>query len=135
MSWNANVIDEFRSNRGKVGGNFEGKDLLLLHSTGRKTGAEHVNPLAYLRDGDRYAIFGSMGGADTHPQWVRNVEANPDVEIEVGDERIKGRATVLWEGAERDRIYAEQVKRWSQFGDYERKTSRKIPVIVIEPVS
>ena len=134
MSWNANVIEEFRSNHGKVGGNFQGRDLLLLHSTGRKTGAERINPLAYLRDGDRYAIFATMGGADVHPQWVRNVDANPDVEIEVGDERIKGRATVLWEGPERDRIYAEQTKRWSQFGDYERKTSRVIPVVVIEPV-
>jgi deazaflavin-dependent oxidoreductase (nitroreductase family) len=134
MSWNANVIEEFRSNHGKVGGNFRGKELLLLHSTGRRSGAERVNPLAYLRDGDRYAIFGSMGGADEHPQWVRNVEANPDVEIGVGDERIKGRATVLWEGPERDRIYGKQVERWSQFGDYERKTSRKIPVVVIEPV-
>jgi len=134
MSWNANVIDEFRSNHGKVGGNFEGRDLLLLHSTGRKSGEERINPLAYLRDGDRYAIFATMGGADEHPQWVRNVDAHPDVEIEVGDERFKGRATVLWDGAERDRIYAEQAKRWSQFGDYERKTSRTIPVVVIEPV-
>jgi deazaflavin-dependent oxidoreductase (nitroreductase family) len=134
MSWNANVIDEFRSNDGKVGGNFEGRDLLLLHSTGRKSGAERVNPLAYLRDGDRYAVFATMGGADVHPQWVRNVDANPDVEVEVGTDRFKGRATVLWEGPERDRIYAEQAKQWSQFAGYERKTERTIPVVVIDRV-
>jgi deazaflavin-dependent oxidoreductase (nitroreductase family) len=135
MSWNANVIDEFRSNDGKVGGNFEGRDLLLLHSTGRKSGAERVNPLAYLRDGDRYAVFATMGGADVHPQWVRNVDANPDVEVEVGTDRFKGRATVLWEGPERDRIYAEQAKQWSQFAGYERKTERTIPVVVIDRVA
>jgi deazaflavin-dependent oxidoreductase (nitroreductase family) len=132
--WNANVIEEFRSHEGKVGGNFEGRDLLLLHTTGRKSGTARVNPLAYLRDGERYAVFATMGGADVHPQWVRNVEANPDVEIEVGTERLKGRATVLWDGPERDRIYAEQARSWEQFGAYERKTSRTIPVVVIEPI-
>jgi deazaflavin-dependent oxidoreductase (nitroreductase family) len=131
---NTGIIEEFRSNEGRVGGYFEGRSLLLLHATGRKSGQERINPLAYLRDGDRYAIFATMGGADVHPQWVRNLEANPDVEIEVGTERFKGRATVLWEGPERDRIYAEQAKRWPQFGDYEKKTTRTIPVVVIDPV-
>ena len=131
---NLGIIEEFRRNEGKVGGYFEGRPLLLLHATGRKSGQERINPLAYLRDGDRYAIFATMGGADVHPQWVRNLEVNPDVEIEVGTERFKGRATVLWEGPERDRIYAEQAKRWTQFGDYEKKTTRTIPVVVIERV-
>jgi deazaflavin-dependent oxidoreductase (nitroreductase family) len=131
---NTGIIEEFRSNEGRVGGFFEGRQLLLLHATGRKSGQERINPLAYLRDGDRYAIFATMGGADVHPQWVRNLEANPDVEVEVGTERFKGRATVLWEGPERDRIYAEQAERWSQFGDYEKKTTRIIPVVVIERV-
>ncbi len=133
--WNAGIIDEFRTNEGKVGGHFEGRTLLLLHTTGRKSGQERVNPLAYLRDGDRYAIFATMGGADEHPQWVLNLDANLDVEVEVGTERFKGRATVLWEGPERDRLYAEQAERWSQFGDYERKAKRTIPVVVIERVS
>jgi deazaflavin-dependent oxidoreductase (nitroreductase family) len=131
---NTGIIEEFRSNEGRVGGYFEGHQLLLLHATGRKSGQERINPLAYLRDGDRYAIFATMGGADVHPQWVRNLEANPDVEVEVGTERFKGRATVLWEGPERDRLYAEQAERWSQFGDYEKKTTRTIPVVVIERV-
>ena len=133
--WNAGVIDEFRTNGGKVGGHFEGRTLLLLHSTGRKSGQERINPLAYLRDGDRYAVFATKGGSDDHPQWVLNLDANPDVEVEVGTERFKGRATVLWEGPERDRLYAEQAQRWSQFGDYERKAKRTIPVVVIEPAS
>ncbi|MDP9185602.1 MAG: nitroreductase family deazaflavin-dependent oxidoreductase [Actinomycetota bacterium] len=132
--WNAGIIEEFRSNEGMVGGPFEGHPLLLLHATGRKSGQERINPLAYLRDGDRYAIFATMGGADVHPKWVHNLEANPDVEVEIGTERFKGRATVLWEGPERDRLYAEQAKRWSQFGDYEKKTERTIPVVVIERV-
>lgn len=133
--WNAGIIDEFRTNEGKVGGNFEGRTLLLLHSTGRKSGEERINPLAYLRDGDGYVVFATMGGADVHPQWVRNLEANPDVEVEVGTERFKGRATVLWEGPERDLLYAEQAKGWPQFGAYERKATRTIPVVVIERVS
>ena len=132
--WNTNIIEEFRSNEGKVGGNFEGRQLLLLHSTGRTTGAERINPVAYLPIGDRLAVFGSKGGAPDHPDWVRNVAANPDVEVEVGTERFRGKAEVLWEGPERDRIYAEQVSHWPQFGDYEKKTDRTIPVIVIERV-
>ena len=109
--WNANVIDEFRANQGKVGGYFEGKNLLLLHTRGRKSGAERVNPLAYRMVGDTYAVFGSKGGAPEHPDWIHNVEANPDVEVEVGTERFKGKAEVLWEGPERDEIYAAQAAR------------------------
>jgi len=130
--WNANVIDEFRSNQGKVGGYFEGKNLLLLHTRGRKSGAERVNPLAYRMVGDTYAVFGSKGGAPEHPDWIHNVEANPDVEVEVGTERFKGKAEVLWEGPERDEIYAAQAADWESFGEYEEKTDRKIPVVLIE---
>jgi deazaflavin-dependent oxidoreductase (nitroreductase family) len=131
---NQGVIDEFRTNEGHVGGYFDGKELLLLHTRGAKTGAERINPLAYLRDGDRYVVFASKGGSPTHPHWMLNAEANPDVEIEVGTERHKGRATVLREGPERDRLYAAQAAVWPAFADYETKTTRTIPVIVIEPL-
>ena len=134
MSWNANVIDEFRSNEGRVGGNFEGRTLLLLHSKGRKSGEERINPLAYLKDGDRYVVFATKGGHDFHPHWMLNVADNPDVEVEVGTERFKGRAEVLWDGPERDRLYAMQAAAWPQFGDYEKKAKRTIPVVVITPV-
>ena len=133
--WNANIIGEFRKNEGKVGGGFEGATLLLLHTTGRKTGKERVNPLAYLPDDGRRVVIGSKGGALTDPDWVRNLEANPDVVIEVGTETIPVRATkILREGPERDELYARQVARMPGFAEYEKKTKgiRKIPVIVLE---
>jgi deazaflavin-dependent oxidoreductase (nitroreductase family) len=134
--WNTSVIEEFRKNEGRVGGGFEGATLLLLHTTGRRTGDERVNPLAYLSDNGRWVVFGSKGGALTDPDWVRNLEANPDVLIEVGTETIPVRATkILREGPERDELYARQVARMPGFAEYEEKTKgiRKIPVIVLEP--
>ena len=133
--WNANIIDEFRKNEGKVGGGFEGATLLLLHTTGRKTGKERVNPLAYLPDDGRWVVIGSKGGALSDPDWVRNVEANPDLVIEVGTETIPVRATkILREEPERDELYTRQVVRMPGFAEYEEKTKgiRKIPVIVLE---
>jgi deazaflavin-dependent oxidoreductase (nitroreductase family) len=134
MGWNTNVIEEFRANEGRVGGDFEGRTLLLLHSTGRKSGEERINPLAYMMDGDRYVVFATKGGNDFHPHWMLNVADHPDVEVEVGTERFTGRAEVLWDGPERDRLYAAQVARWPQFGDYEKKAKRTIPVVVVTPV-
>jgi deazaflavin-dependent oxidoreductase (nitroreductase family) len=134
--WNTNVIEEFRKNEGRVGGGFEGATLLLLHTTGRRTGREYVNPVAYLPDDGRWAVFGSKGGALTDPDWVRNLEANPDALIEVGTETIPVRATkILREEPERDELYARQVARMPGFAEYEEKTKgiRKIPVIVLEP--
>jgi len=133
--WNANIIEEFRKNEGRVGGGFQGATLLLLHTTGRSTGKERVNPLAYLPDDGRWVVFGSKGGALTDPDWVRNLEANPDVVIEVGTETTPVRATkFLREGPERDELYARQVARMPGFAGYEEKTKgiRKIPVIVLE---
>jgi len=95
---------------------------------------ERINPLAYNMDGDRYVVFATKGGHDYHPHWMLNVEDNPDVEVEVGTERFKGRAEVLFEGPERDRLYAAQVAKWSQFGDYEKTAKRTIPVVVITKV-
>ena len=132
--WNPNIIEEFRANEGRVGGMFEGAPLLLLHSTGRRSGEERVNPLMYLADGDRWIVFGSKGGHTAHPHWIHNLEANPDATIEVGTETIPVKATVLREGPERDELFARQVAAYPQFGEYEKKTEghRTIPVIVLE---
>jgi deazaflavin-dependent oxidoreductase (nitroreductase family) len=133
--WNANVIEEFRNNEGKVGGGFEGATMLLLHTEGHKTGRERVNPLVYLPDGDRWVVFGSKGGSPADPDWVRNLEANPDVTIEVGTTSVPVRAVeILREEPERDDLYSRQVARRPAFAEYEVKTDgiRKIPVIVFE---
>jgi deazaflavin-dependent oxidoreductase (nitroreductase family) len=133
--WNANIIEEFRSNEGRVGGYFAGATMLLLHTTGRRTGEERVNPLVYLPDDDRWVVIGSKGGAPSDPDWVRNVEADPNVTIEVGTETIPGRVTkVLRGGPEWESLYARQVERRSGFAEYLEKTEgiRTIPVIVIE---
>jgi deazaflavin-dependent oxidoreductase (nitroreductase family) len=135
MSWNENIIEEFRTNEGRVGGGFTGATLLLLHTKGRKTGTERVNPLAYLPDDGRWVVFGSKGGAPADPDWVRNLAANPDVTIEVGTETIPVRATkILRDEPERDELYSRQVARMGGFGEYEEKTKgiRTIPVIVLE---
>ncbi|HEY6566409.1 MAG TPA: nitroreductase/quinone reductase family protein, partial [Actinomycetota bacterium] len=92
--WNSNIITEFRANDGKVGGPFEGAPLLLLHTTGARSGAERVNPLMYLPDDDRLVVFASKGGAPDNPDWYHNVIANPGVSVEVGDETFDARATV-----------------------------------------
>lgn len=133
--WNKGVIEEFRANEGKVGGYFDGATLLLLHTTGRRTGKDHVTPLVYLPDGDRWAVVGSKGGAPSDPDWVRNLEANGDATIEVGTQTIPVRATqILRGGAEWDDLYARQVARREGFADYLVKTDgiRTIPVIVLE---
>jgi deazaflavin-dependent oxidoreductase (nitroreductase family) len=130
--FNRKVIDEFRANGGHVGGPFEGSPMVLLHTTGAKSGKERINPLMYLRDGDRILVFASKGGAPTHPDWYRNLVANPSVTIEVGEETTPGVATVLT-GEERDRLYAEQARRRPQFAEYQKKTNRTIPVVAITP--
>ena len=135
--WNDQTIEEFRANEGRVGGGFEGKPLLLLHTTGRRTGTERVNPLMYLQDGDRWVIFASKGGHTAHPDWLHNIEANPEATIEVGTDSIAVKATVLREGPERDELYARQVAAFPQFGEYEEKTEghRTIPVVILERVA
>lgn len=130
--WNAGIITEFRKNRGKVGGNFEGAPLLLINHTGAHTGKAHTNPVMYLKDGDRYVVFASKGGAPTNPDWYYNLKAHPDVKIEVGTETLKARAEEI-KGAERDKIYARQASLYPQFGEYQRKTTRTIPVIAFVP--
>lgn len=132
---NASIIQEFRANEGRVGGYFEGATILLLHTTGRRTGRERVNPLVYLPDEGRWVVIGSKGGAPADPDWVRNLEANPDVTIEVGTETIPVRMTaILRGGSEWEELYARQVARREGFAEYLDKTEgiRTIPVIVLE---
>ncbi|MHB1468782.1 MAG: nitroreductase family deazaflavin-dependent oxidoreductase [Solirubrobacteraceae bacterium] len=130
--FNARVIDEFRSNGGKVGGMFEGSPLLLLHHVGARSGEQRITPLVYLADGERYAIFASKAGAPSHPAWFHNLKASPDVEIEVGTERLAVRASEA-SGQERDRVYEAQKQRMPQFAEYEQKTDRVIPVVLLTP--
>lgn len=129
---NQGIIDEFRANEGRVGGYFDGASILLLHTTGARTGQARVNPLVYLPDGDRYVIIASKGGAPTNPDWYHNLLANPDVEVEVGSETIPVRATVIEDDEERTALYARQVERREGFADYLKKTDRRIPVIALE---
>lgn len=132
---NQSIIDEFRANEGRVGGFFDGASMLLLHTTGHRTGTEHVTPAVYLPDGDRWVVVGSKGGAPADPDWVRNLEADPEATIEVGSETIPVRATaILREGPEWEDLYARQVQRRHGFAEYLVKTEgiRRIPVIVLE---
>ncbi len=130
--FNKNVVDEFHANEGKVGGMFEGKPLLLLTHTGAKSGTERVTPLVYARDGERLVIAASLGGAPTNPAWFHNLIANPKVTLEVGTERFKATATVVADRAERDRLYAKLIDISEGFAEYETKTTRLIPVVVLE---
>lgn len=131
--FNAKNIAEFRGNHGRVGGQFEGAPLLILHSKGAKTGEPRTNIMMYLADGDRYLVFASKAGADTSPAWYFNLRAHPQVRIEVGDEEFDVVATEL-DGDERDAKYAEQARRYPGFAGYEKKTTRKIPVVALTPV-
>jgi deazaflavin-dependent oxidoreductase (nitroreductase family) len=133
MSWNTGVIEEFRRNHGKVGGNFEGAPLLLMNHTGARTGKLRTNPVMYLKDGHRYLVFASKGGAPTNPDWYYNLKAHPDVKIEVGDETIPVRAEIIT-GTERDKLYARQAQLYPQFAQYQQKTKRIIPVIAFTPI-
>lgn len=130
--WNAATIAEFRANHGNVGGQFKGAPLLLIHHKGARTKKMRVNPVMYLKDGNRYLVFASKGGYDHHPDWYHNLKAHPEVEIEVGDDKISVRAEEVG-GAERDRLYAKQAKLYPQFAEYQRKTKRVIPVIAFTP--
>ncbi len=129
--WNKKVIEEFRANKGKVGGYFENMTLLLLHTRGAKSGLPRLSPTAYTEDGDRLVIIASKGGADTHPDWYYNVVANPNVTIEVGTETYDAVATVEQE-PERTRLYDQMAAQYPGFEAYRQKTSRTIPVITLK---
>ena len=129
-NYNTQIIEEFHANEGKVGGPFEGATLLLLTHRGAKTGTVRTNPLAYIEEDGRYFVFGSKGGASTNPDWYHNLRANPDATIEIGTEKFDVTAEVLT-GEERDRIWARNVRERPAFGEYEKRTSRQIPVIAL----
>lgn len=131
--FNSSIIEEFRANAGKVGGMFDGRPILLLHSIGAKSGQERTNPVVYTTDGDRLVIFASKGGAPTNPNWYHNLIAHPDVTVEVGTETLKVRASVAAPD-ERDRLWKHQVEKMPAFADYEAKTERTIPVVILERV-
>ena len=128
--WNQNIIKEFRENAGIVGGPFEGATMLLLHHKGRKSGTQRVNPLVCLEDGDRYLIFASKGGSPEHPDWYRNLLANPGATIEVGTDKFAVEAAEL-KGEERDRLYAKNAGLRPAFGQYQERTTRVIPVVAL----
>lgn len=131
--WNTGIIEEFRQNAGKVGGMFEGAPLLLLQHVGARTGTERVSPLVYLPVGDSWAIFASKGGADTNPDWFHNLMANPETKIEIGDEVVSVVARLI-EGEERTPIWERQKQERPNFADYERKTARSIPVVILDRI-
>ncbi|MCB0212542.1 MAG: nitroreductase family deazaflavin-dependent oxidoreductase [Anaerolineae bacterium] len=128
--WNKTIIEEFRANAGKVSGQFEGMNLLLLHTTGAKSGLPRLNPVAYVKDGDRLLIAASKAGAPTNPDWYYNIVAHPEIEVEVGSERFPVQATVP-EEPERTQLFDKISAKYPGFKDYEEKTSRVIPVIAL----
>jgi deazaflavin-dependent oxidoreductase (nitroreductase family) len=132
--WNAKIIAEFRANEGKVGGSFTGAPVLLLHTTGAKSGKERVNPMMYRRVGDNYAVFASKAGAPTNPDWYHNLVANPAVRAEIGTRTLDLTARVA-DTAEREPIWAAQKADYPGFAEYETKTTRQIPVVILEPAS
>jgi deazaflavin-dependent oxidoreductase (nitroreductase family) len=126
--FNARIIAEFRGNHGKVGGDFEGAPLLLLHTIGARSSQPRINPVMYLQDGERYLVFASKGGADTNPDWYYNLRAHPDTKIEVGDATIEVHAEEIL-GAERNVLFERQAALYPGFADYQRQTTRVIPVV------
>jgi deazaflavin-dependent oxidoreductase (nitroreductase family) len=129
--YNRAVIEEFRANGGRVGGPYEGAPLLLLTTTGARSGRPHTTPLMYLEDGDRVIVFATKAGAPTHPDWYFNLRANPVVRVELGPESFEARASEA-SGAEREDLFARMAEEREQFGEYAAKTTRKIPVIALE---
>jgi len=130
---NKQIIAEFRANGGKVGGFFEGKSLLLLHTKGAKSGEPRINPVACVRDGERLVVIASKGGAPTNPDWYYNVITNPMVTVEVGADQIQARAEEAQE-PERTRLYNKMAEMMPGFNEYRQKTTRLIPVLVLTPV-
>jgi len=129
--WNRQIIEEFRSNGGKVGGSFAGAPLLLLTTTGAKSGMARTTPVMYLPDGERLIIFASKAGASTNPDWYFNLVAHPQATVEVGSETFKVTAIEVT-GEERDQLYARQAALYPGFAAYEAKTTRRIPVIALQ---
>lgn len=132
-NFNQRVVEEFRANGGKVGGMFEGSPMMLLTTTGARSGQPRVAPLVYTKDGDDIVIIASKGGAPTNPDWFHNLVAHPEVTVEVGTEQYSAKARVT-EGDERQRLFDAQAALMPGFADYQRNTTRIIPVVVLERV-
>jgi deazaflavin-dependent oxidoreductase (nitroreductase family) len=133
QDFNQNLIADLRANAGQAtSGPFKGGSVLILTTKGAKSGQARENPLAYTRDADKYVVIASKGGAPTHPAWYHNLVANPDVKIEVLGQTIPVRARVA-DGEEHDRLYAAQAAVMPGFAEYQKRTTRKIPVLVLEP--
>lgn len=128
--FNKKVIEEFRANKGKVGGPFEGAPILLLHTTGAKSGKTRINPLVYGVDGDQYVIIASKAGAPTNPDWYHNIVANPSVKVEIGEEQFEAEATVAPE-PKRTHIFTQIAKAMPNFAEYQKGTDRIIPVVIL----
>ena len=126
--FNKGIIEKFRANGGVVGGYFEGMNLLLVHTTGAKSGLERINPVAQIMDGNRYVIIASKGGAPTNPDWYYNIKANPEVTIEVGTQKYPALAAIT-EEPERSELYEKMAAQYAGFKDYKEKTKRVIPVV------
>jgi len=131
--FNQRVISEFRANQGKVGGQMAGMALLLLTTTGAKTGRTLTKPLAFTTDGDRIVLIASFAGSPHNPAWFVNLVANPTVTVELGSDRFQARAIVP-SGDERQRLFDRQAEKLPIFNDYQKKTSRQIPVVVLERI-
>jgi deazaflavin-dependent oxidoreductase (nitroreductase family) len=130
---NSPIIAEFRANGGKVGGPFEGKNILLLETIGAKSHRPHINPVGYVKEGDAFVVIASKGGADTNPDWYHNLIAHPEVWLEVGTERFKARATVPGR-EERDRLFASFAQQEPGFTEYQKITTRILPVVILRRV-
>jgi deazaflavin-dependent oxidoreductase (nitroreductase family) len=130
--FNKKIIEEFRANDGVVGGHFEGATLLLLHTTGAKSGKPHINPVTYFKDGERYVIVASNQGGPNNPDWYYNLIANPKVNVEVGAEQFDAVAELTSE-PERTQLYEKMEARRATFSEYKKQTSRSIPVVILKP--
>ncbi|MEV5329454.1 nitroreductase family deazaflavin-dependent oxidoreductase [Nonomuraea sp. N2-4H] len=132
--FNAEIIEEFRANEGRVGGMFEGQPLCLLTTKGAKSGKDVTTPVMYLKDGDDYIVIASNAGADNHPAWYHNLRATPEATLEVGTEKFTAKASFA-EGDKRDQLYARMVEISPGFAEYEKKTTRLIPVVALTPTA
>ena len=133
-AWNKGIIEEFRANGGKVGAQFEGKPMAILTTKGAKTGATRENPLVRLDDDGKVYVIASKGGAPGHPDWYFNVLANPDVTVETGTETFTARAKTVEDESERRRLYDKMIAQFDSFAEYEKMTTRRIPVVELQRV-
>jgi len=134
QEFNKKIVEEFRANGGKVGGMFAAAPMILIEMKGAKSGQVRTIPLVYSKDGDRYVIIASMAGAPNNPDWYHNLKAHPNVTVEIGAEKFKVKAS-LAAGAERERLFNQQAALLPVFNDYRKKTTRQIPVFVLERVA